>query len=935
MFLVEYRALLKRLNPVCTRALEAAASQAIRLTHYEIAVEHLLLRLLEEQSGDVVSIYRSLNTSTTPLIRALQRGLDGRKRGNSGRPVFSPLLVAWLQDAWLLGSVEGQASRVRSGHLLSVLLLQPERYEAAAYSEALESIDREAVRRRLDELTSGSTEAALAAALAAEAAAPAGAGAKPATGIGEGAPGKAAPSISDDSALGRYTYDLTARARAGQIDPVLGRDREIRQMLDILGRRQKNNPIIVGESGVGKTALVEGLALRIAHKDVPPPLLDVAVRTLDMGLLQAGAGVKGEFEARLTAVISEVKASPKPIILFIDEAHTLIGAGNTSGGSDAANLLKPALARGELRTIAATTWSEYKKYFEKDPALSRRFQLVKVEEPSREAAVDMMRGLSARLEASHGVHLRDDAVVAAVDLSRRYIAGRLLPDKAVDLLDTCAARVKLALSTEPAELEQLVRKAEAIGRERSALLEDLRLAGESSEGHAGLAALDAALAEAQQQRSELDARFRKEQEAAEAVLALRKQQAEARRHDPSAPTADHVVPAVTPGDAATPSTSPPVDSEALRAALATLRSVQGKLPLVSVEVDPETVAAVVADWTGIPVGKMVRDDVAAVNAIEDRLMGRIRGQDAAISAIARRLRNARAGLQDPRQPLGVFLLVGPSGTGKTETALSVADLLFGGERFMCTINMSEFQEKHTVSRLIGSPPGYVGYGEGGVLTEAVRQRPYSVVLLDEVEKADPEVLNLFYQVFDKGMLADGEGRVVDFRNTVIFMTSNLGTDITMGLAQRGEHRPPVDELNQALRPVLTRHFKPALLARMTIVPYFPIGRDVLRQIVDLKLGHVAARLRESHNVKLSFAPAVPDAIAARCQEADTGARNVDHIVREHLLPVLATSVLSYLADGEIPPHLSVTLDAQSNFAIVEGEASAISSAPAIDTTVAA
>lgn len=922
MFLVEYRALLKRLNPVCTRALEAAASQAIRLSHYEICVEHLLLRLLEEQTGDIAAIYRALNISTTPLIKALQRGMDQRKRGNSGRPVFSPLLVAWLQDAWLLGSIEAHASRLRSGHLFSVLLMMPERYEAASYAEVLGSVDRDAVRRRLDDLTSGSAEALFAAAQATEAATLSAASPKSAGGA-EG--GKDAPAPSDDSALGRYTYDLTARARAGQIDPVLGRDREIRQMLDILGRRQKNNPIIVGESGVGKTALVEGLALRIANKEVPPPLLDVEVRTLDMGLLQAGAGVKGEFEARLTAVISEVKSSAKPIILFIDEAHTMIGAGNTSGGTDAANLLKPALARGELRTIAATTWSEYKKYFEKDPALSRRFQLVKVDEPSREAAIDMMRGLSARLESSHGVHLRDDAVVAAVDLSRRYIAGRLLPDKAVDLLDTCAARVKLALSTEPAELEQLIRSAESIARERASLLEDLRLAGEHSDGHTGLSALDSALAEAQEKRSALEARWRQEQAAAEAVLGLRKRQAEQQRQSAAAPaqaqgqdkTAEHVIPAVE-SDMVLPSLA---EGESLRAALAHLRSVQQKSPLVSVEVDPETVAAVVADWTGIPVGKMVRDDVAAVNAIEDRLMARIRGQDAAIAAIARRMRNARAGLQDPRQPLGVFLLVGPSGTGKTETALSVADLLFGGERFMCTINMSEFQEKHTVSRLIGSPPGYVGYGEGGVLTEAVRQRPYSVVLLDEVEKADPEVLNLFYQVFDKGMLADGEGRIVDFRNTVIFMTSNLGTDVTMQLAASGQGHSS-EELGKSLRPVLTRHFKPALLARMTIVPYFPIGRDVLRQIVDLKLGQVAARLHDSHGVKLSFSAPVYDAIAARCQEADTGARNVDHIVREHLLPVLATHVLQYLADGQLPPQISVTLDAHSNFQVGEGAAPA-------------
>lgn len=915
MLLVEYRALLKRLNSLCTRALEAAAGLAISRGHYEIGVEHLLLKLLEEQSGDLSILYRALSVSPTSLLRALQRGSEQRQRGNSGKPVFSPLLVAWIQDAWLLGSVEGQASRVRSGHLFTVLLLQPERYEAAEYADLLSQIDRDAVRRRFDELTDGSSEVPVA--VSAE---PGGANAA--------AVAQAATAVSADSALGKFTYDLTARARAGQIDPVLGRDREIRQVLDILGRRQKNNPIIVGESGVGKTALVEGLALRVAHNDVPPSLADVEVRSLDMGLLQAGAGMKGEFEARLTAVISEVKASPRPIILFIDEAHTMIGAGGNAGGTDAANLLKPALARGELRTIAATTWSEYKKYFEKDAALSRRFQLVKVDEPSRDAAIDMLRGLCVRLQASHGVHIRDAAVVDAVDLSRRYISGRLLPDKAVDLLDTCAARVKLGLSTRPAELEHAIRAVESIERERTARREDLRLAGLPAASDKDLDALDAALAEAQLRRNVLDARWQHEAQAAQQVIALRKQQAKTQQPATvTPPAAEHTQPAI--GSAPPLPPSEPAVGELLQQALQKLRDLQQESPLVTVEVDPETVAAVVADWTGIPVGKMVRDDVSAIHAVEDRLMKRIRGQDAAIQAIARRLRNARAGLQDPRQPLGVFLFVGPSGTGKTETALSVADLLFGGERFMVTINMSEFQEKHTVSRLIGSPPGYVGYGEGGVLTEAVRQRPYSVVLLDEVEKADPEVLNLFYQVFDKGMLADGEGRVVDFRNTVIFMTSNLASDVTMRLAAEGERAPSIEELGKALRPALNRHFKPALLARMTVVPYFPISTDVLRQIVGLKLSQVTARMRDSHNTQLTFASAVLDTITARCQEAETGARNADHIIREHLLPILASHVLGHLAEGTMPEVLQVDLDAAGGFTIKQPPALTL---PALDSS---
>ena len=918
MFLVEYRALLKRLNPLCTKALEAAASLAISRSHFEIGVEHFLAKILEEPSGDASAIFRALSVSGTPLLRAIHRGSDQRKRGNSGRPVFSPILVSLIQDAWLLSSVEGGDNKIRSGYLLLTLLLQPERYGAAEYAELLSVIDRDALRRRFAELTAGSSEIPLTA---------------PEAEAGE-ARSTASPAYAaaaEDSALGKFTYDLTARARAGKIDPVLGRDREIRQLLDILGRRQKNNPIIVGESGVGKTALVEGLALRIADKDVPPSLLDVEVRSLDMGLLQAGAGVKGEFEARLTAVIGEVKASPRPIILFIDEAHTMIGAGASAGGSDAANLLKPALARGELRTIAATTWSEYKKYFEKDAALSRRFQPVKVEEPSREVAIDMLRGLAVKLQAAHGVHICDEAVVTAVDLSRRYISGRLLPDKAVDLLDTCAARVKLGLSTRPAELEALSRTVESIDRERSARREDLHLSGQSALSHPSLGELSEALAMAEQKRDELAARWQAESQVAQEILTLRQKLAQKDKLTHDAHAAVHTLPVTTQGQQPQPGETVAAENtevlaQALAEALPKLRALQQEIPLVTVEVDPETVAKVVADWTGIPVGKMVRDDVAATASIEDRLMKRIRGQDAAICAIARRLRNAKAGLQDPRQPLGVFLLVGPSGTGKTETALSVADLLFGGERFMVTINMSEFQEKHTVSRLIGSPPGYVGYGEGGVLTEAVRQRPYSVVLLDEVEKADPEVLNLFYQVFDKGMLADGEGRVVDFRNTVIFMTSNLASDVTMRLAAEGTLTPSVEELGKALRPALNRHFKPALLARMTVVPYFPISTDVLHDIISIKLGHVAARMLDSHGSTLRFAEQVVAAIASRCQEAETGARNADHIIREHLLPLLSSYVLQHVVEGDLPSAIAVILDAAGHFTVAEESESAVAQA---------
>lgn len=886
MFLVNYKALFKRLNSTCTKALESGASLAISRGHYEISVDHLLLRLLEDNSSDMLLVFKAQGVPYGPLIRAVNKNLDKRKSGNSGRPVFSPLLVNWIQDAWLLGSVETGASRLRSGHLLTALLLQPERYEAAEYVPIIKLLDRQAVREKLDELTEGSSErsssspADIADGPAANAA---GSGASSASSDAGG------ESSGVDNALARFTTDFTDLARSGKIDPVLGREREIRQMVDILCRRSKNNPIIVGEPGVGKTALVEGLALGIARGEVPELLRNVELRSLDLGLLQAGAGVKGEFEARLTAVIKEVKSSPKPIILFIDEAHTIIGAGNSAGGTDAANLLKPALARGELRTVAATTWSEYKKYFEKDAALTRRFQVVKVDEPDRDSAIVMLRGLAEKLRNAHKVHIRDDAVVAAVDLSTRYISGRLLPDKAVDLLDTCAARVKVALTSPPAELETAIQRVEALERARTALLEDYRLAGETT-GPA-LEEVEVELKTTLETRDKLQTRWQREQEAAHALLEVRK-----RPRDDAEPTED--------------------SATEVRSAIARLKESRDENSLVPIEVDPEVVASVVADWTGIPLGKMVRDDLAAINSFDEKMRARIRGQEPAVEAISKRIRNARAGLQDPRQPMGVFLLVGPSGTGKTETTLSVADLLFGGERFMCVINMSEFQEKHTVSRLIGSPPGYVGYGEGGVLTEAVRQRPYSVVLLDEVEKADPEIMNLFYQVFDKGMLADGEGRVIDFRNTIIFMTSNLGTDVTMHLYKSGV--TDSESLQRALKPSLTRHFKPALLARMTVVPFVPIGPEVLRQIVDLKLGQVAARLEERHGTRLIFAPEVPDAIAERCQEVDSGARNVDHIVRERLLPILAGKVLEAMAGEQMPSQMTVHLTEAGDFDVTLG-----------------
>jgi type VI secretion system protein VasG len=681
---------------------------------------------------------------------------------------------------------------------------------------------------------------------------------------------------------------------------VFCRDREIRQIIDILGRRRKNNPIAVGEAGVGKTAVVEGLALKIVQGDVPDSLKNVDVYGLDLGLLQAGAGLRGEFENRLKAVISEVKASAKPIILFIDEAHTLIGAGASAGGGDAANLLKPELARGGLRTIAATTWSEYKKYFEKDAALARRFQLVHLEEPSVDDAVIILRGLRDTYESAHGVYIRDDAIEAAAALSARYLSGRQLPDKAIDLLDTASARVKISLSATPDAVDDCERRIVTLERERAALQRDLdtTIRGEPDR----IADLDATIDAAGKERQTLEARWHHERDAVAGVMMLRHQ------------LAQKVASSKALGD----TTESAVDTEVvlwrqrLIAAMTKLETLQGAEPLIHFQVTPEVVGSVVSDWTGIPVGNMVRDEAQALLHIEDDLKKRIKGQDHALGVMARHIRAAKAGIGNPNTPMGVFLLVGPSGVGKTECALGLAELLFGGERFMITINMSEFQEKHTVSRLIGSPPGYVGFGQGGVLTEAVRQRPYSVILLDEVEKADPEVLNLFYQVFDKGMLADGEGRVIDFKNTVICLTSNLASDVITQMCAKGAEPEPED-LASAIRPFLSAHFKPALLARMEVAPFYPIAPETMRDIVVIKLGRLAHRLQQSQNLALVYEESVVDQIVSRCTEVETGARHIDHIMQGSLLPEISTRILLTMG-AEMAPHtLEIGVDVTGIF----------------------
>ncbi len=869
MLSVDIKPLLGRLNPFCTRSLEAAAGLCVSRTHYEVTLEHMLAKLLEEPQADISLILHHFGVDAGRFAAALDQALEEFRTGNAAKPVFSPLLMEWFQEAWLIGSVDFGDSSIRSGMLLLALLSNPGRYATGAFLDLLAPIGRDTLKADFHAIVGESTE-------------------EPAPGEraagGELPPGEA-------TALARFCVDFTRKARDGEIDPVFGRDREIRQMIDILARRRKNNPIVVGEAGVGKTAVVEGLALRIVEEDVPELLADVTLLSLDMGLLQAGSGVKGEFENRLKSVINEIKASPKPIILFIDEAHTLIGAGGTAGGSDAANLLKPALARGELRTVAATTWSEYKKYFEKDAALARRFQLVKLDEPSRDTATLILRGLKSKYEEAHGVVVRDDAIQAAAELSSRYISGRQLPDKAVDLLDTSAARVKILLTAKPDVIEDRERSMQALEREKKALERD-RMHGIAVDGER-LQEIAAGLATLENELEELRGRWRREQELARSLVEKRRQLYALLEEDDAADG----------------------EKERLQRAMADtaaeLAVLQGESPLVRIEVDPDVVSKVVSDWTGIPLGRVMRDQAADILNLEQELARRIRGQDRALQTIAEVIKAAKAGLKDPGQPLGIFLLVGPSGVGKTETALALADLLFGGERFVTSINMSEFQERHTVSRLIGSPPGYVGFGEGGVLTEAVRQRPYSVVLLDEVEKANLEVMNLFYQVFDKGTLSDGEGRIIDFRNTVIFLTSNLATDVITELCATDESLPP-EAIMGAVRPILNNHFKPALLARMTVIPYMILPENILREIVVLKLDKLAARMQETHKIRLTWDDEVTAQIAARCQEVETGARNIDHIMNGTVLPQLSREILAHMSDAVMPSavHLGVGEDGE-------------------------
>ncbi|HCG8481312.1 TPA: type VI secretion system ATPase TssH [Vibrio parahaemolyticus] len=882
MININLSSLIQRLHPIAKVALEDAAALAVSEKANEVQIEHYLLSLLERPNSDFDVLLSHFDCSENLLRQSVRSTLDTNAKGNGSKPVFSALLIEWLQESWLVSSLDLSETQIRSGALLLTLVSNPLRYGQHGYASILEAVNPDSLKRNFAELTSHSIEAQV-------------------------ATSEKTQAREDGSALSKFTTDFTGKARKGEIDPVFCRDQEIRQIVDILARRRKNNPIAVGEPGVGKTAVVEGLALKIVQGDVPDNLKGVELYGLDMGLLQAGASVKGEFEKRLNAVLDEVKNSPTPIILFIDEAHTLVGGGNQAGGSDAANLLKPALARGEVKTIAATTWSEYKKYFEKDPALARRFQLVKLDEPSPEQAALIIRGLRPAYEKSHNVYVRDDAITAAAALSARYISGRQLPDKAIDVLDTACARVNISLNAIPASVETLQQELAAQQRELEALERDALQQTGDKHSLANIPDLKLAMETTKEELAEQEVQWHKEKEQIQEMIALR-----SRLHELVFGKVNEEELVVDEDSEQDVSPYTEMDEEAVRIAISAcqeqLDAIRNGNPLVHFEVGPDEVSHVISDWTGIPMGKMLQDEAETTLKLKERLTQSIKGQEYAIDALSEGIQTAKTGLGNPDAPTGVFLLVGPSGVGKTETARAIADQMFGGERFMTTINMSEFQEKHTVSRLIGSPPGYVGYGEGGMLTEAVRQRPYSVVLLDEVEKADPEVLNLFYQVFDKGTLNDGEGRTIDFKNTLIIMTSNLATHEIESLVHQSKDID-ANIIAEAIRPTLNQHFKPALLARMSVLPFVPLSDEAMTEIIHHKLNKVSQRLHSHHKLSLNYEESLVEFVLGNCRLAETGARNIDAVINRQLLPQLSTQLLVHDKDDS-HTQITVSVDEQ-------------------------
>ncbi len=893
-------ALFGKLNQLAYKAMESATVFCKMRGNPYVELAHWLNQVLQTPDSDFHRIIKHAGLDASRVAADLIASLDRLPRGATAISDFSPHLEESVERGWLYGSLLYNDTRVRTGHMLvGILRTSGLRHVLTGISREFEKIKGEELSDVLLKVVSGSPEDAL----SAEAA---GGGAVPGEASGALAPAQ----MGKQEALAKFSVDLTDKARKGEIDPITGRDEEIRQIVDILMRRRQNNPILTGEAGVGKTAVVEGFALRIASGDVPPALRDVTLRTLDLGLLQAGASMKGEFENRLKQVIEEVQASPKPIILFIDEAHTLIGAGGAAGQGDAANLLKPALARGTLRTIAATTWAEYKKYFEKDPALTRRFQVIKVEEPDEDKAVRMIRGLSPVLEKHHRVHVLDEALEAAARLSHRYIPSRQLPDKAVSLIDTACARVAISQHSTPPQVEDSRRIIEGLQTESEILARETALGMDHTERTAGVSAK---MNSEKLRFTGLEEAWKKEKIAVDKILNLR---------DALRPTEKKALTSPAPQSATgtEPVPAPPAESQPdpakllaeLREAEAELRGLQGESPLIFPHVDAQAVASVIADWTGIPVGRMVKNEIQAVLSLADNLEKRVVGQRHALEAIARRIQTSRAALDNPSKPIGVFMLAGPSGVGKTETALALAETLYGGEGNLITINMSEFQEAHTVSTLKGSPPGYVGYGEGGVLTEAVRRRPYSVVLLDEVEKAHSDVHEMFFQVFDKGIMEDSEGRLIDFHNTIILLTSNVGSELIMNLCKDPDLMPEADGIAKALRPALLKTFPAALLGRMTVIPYFPLGDSMLKSIIRLQLTRIEKRLAANHNAVFAYDDAVVDLIASRCTELESGGRMIDAILTQTLLPEISREFLNRMLEGKAPTRVQIGV-ADANF----------------------
>ena len=859
--LVDLKTLMKKLNPTLTVDLESAIAMCMSNSNYEITLDHWLYKILSnENNTDLKIMLENYDIDATSVVRKLELSIKNFETGNTGKPLFSPFLLDIIQDAWTLGSLQFNCEKVRSGFVLLALLNNKSILSQINLFEDFRMMSKSSLSAGFETIVFASLENTYTKKNNSE------------TVVNRG-----------DSALDKYCENLTQKALDGKIDPIFGREQELDQMLDIFCRRRKNNPILVGEPGVGKTAVVEGLALRIAEGDVPEVLKNTDILSLDLSLLEAGASVKGEFEKRLSAVIEEVKASEKPLIIFIDEAHRLVGAGGQAG-NDAANILKPALSRGEFRTVAATTWKEYKQYFEKDPALTRRFQLVKLDVPNDDTTLTILRGLKSKYTESHGVTIRDDALKMAVSLASKYITGKNQPDKSIDVIDTCAARVKVSMSATPSVIRHTLKEVSALERELSALNED-KARGVTIES-SDIQIIKEKISTLNANVTDYEIQWQKEKEVIAELQEVQKQLIE--KQDDAGLI---------------------VKREEITAKL---KDIQKDSPIVFFEISPDTVAKVISDWTGVPLGKVLRDETQSLLKLNDTLGTVIKGQNQAIEQVSKYLKMAKAGLKDPEQPIGVFLLVGPSGVGKTETAITVAETMFGSQASICTINMSEFQEKHSISRLIGSPPGYVGFGEGGVLTEAVRQRPYSVVLLDEVEKASLDVMNLFYQVFDKGVLSDGEGKIIDFSNTVIFLTSNLATEEITNLTVENPDIE-IDELLEFVRPILSKWFKPALLARTTIVPFNALAKSALCEIAKIKMDKLVARIKQTNGIDLIYSNKVIDNIASRCKEVETGARNIDIIIKSNVLPKLSEMLLMQMCDNDGIEKICIDVDQLDNF----------------------